>query len=87
MDNDFGANACPSLMPPGTSGSSYFTGSSSQPNNFAGSIRSNVSESEVGGLVSAAASATNSPTVGLNFPFGGNEIGHDFTFDNLGFFS
>lgn len=86
-DNDFGANACPSLMSPGTCGSNFFTVSSSEPNIFAGNLSSNVSESDLSALVSAAASATSSPTVGLNLPFGRNEIGHDFTSDNLGFFS
>lgn len=60
-----------------TSGVNNFTGYP----NLASSIDSQISD-----MVPAAASAANSPTVGLEFPFGQFEFdGHNFTFDNQRF--
>ncbi|GMJ13600.1 hypothetical protein like AT4G11070 [Hibiscus trionum] len=43
---------------------------------------------QLAGIYQTAASSTNSPTVGFDFPFGGADQFHpNFTFDNNGFFS
>lgn len=90
IDNNFVGNFStpPSFMPSAsTSGTNYFSvGSSSGMNSFGGSQHLQRSDqSELTGVVSAATSATNSPTVGLDFPFG-QEFDPNFTFDNPGFF-
>ncbi|KAL5813167.1 hypothetical protein ACOSQ3_028117 [Xanthoceras sorbifolium] len=87
------------MSPATTSGTNYFSvtspsgiitrfqgGSSSSNNNQ--NIQSSDQSSELYDIIiSAAASATNSPTVGVDFPFGNGEFDPNFTFDNLGFFS
>ncbi|KAH7557757.1 hypothetical protein JRO89_XS11G0215200 [Xanthoceras sorbifolium] len=87
------------MSPATTSGTNYFSvtspsgiitrfqgGSSSSNNNQ--NIQSSDQSSELNDIIiSAAASATNSPTVGVDFPFGNGEFDPNFTFDNLGFFS
>jgi hypothetical protein len=54
---------------------------------FGGNKNFQSSESELTGIISAAASTTTSPTVGLDFPFGNVNFDPNFTFDNSGFLS
>ncbi|XP_052186809.1 probable WRKY transcription factor 53 [Diospyros lotus] len=81
-DNSFPARLSPSFMASPVSGSTFF------PTDF-GEIRALQSaECELAGIASTAASATSSPTVGLDFPFGPiDEFEPSFSFDNPGFFS
>uniref|UniRef100_A0A5B6ZUY5 Putative WRKY transcription factor 30 n=1 Tax=Davidia involucrata TaxID=16924 RepID=A0A5B6ZUY5_DAVIN len=90
LDNNFlgNLNFPPSFISPATSGSNYFPVSPpTHMNRFGGNQNLNTSESDLTEIVSAATSATNSPTVGLDFPFGSMEYDPSFTFDNPGFFS
>ncbi|CDP05092.1 unnamed protein product [Coffea canephora] len=86
-DNNFAGDLSPPFMTPVTSGSAYFSVSPTHISSYAENQNSYASESEFTGLISAATSTTNSPTVGSDFPF--SQIGFDtnFTFDNSGFFS
>lgn len=86
-DNNFAGDLSPPFMPPATSGSNYFSVSPTHISDYAGNQNSYALESEFTGLISAATSTTNSPTVGSDLPF--SQIGFDtnFTFDNSGFFS
>lgn len=89
-DNNFGSNiASPSFVSPATTGSNYnLSVSPSNMSNFGGSFQAlPASDNELNEIISAATSATNSPTVGLNYQFGGGEFNSNFTFDNSGFFS
>lgn len=85
--NNFAGDLSPPFVPPVTSGSNYFPVSPTHISSYAENQNSYASESEFTGLISAATSTTNSPTVGSDFPF--SQIGFDtnFTFDNSGFFS
>lgn len=89
-DNNFGSNtASPSFVSPATSGSNYnLSVSPSNLSNFGGNFQAlQASDNELNEIISAATSAANSPTVGLNYQFGGVEFNSNFTFDNSGFFS
>lgn len=89
-DNNFGSNiASPSFVSPATSGSNYnLSVSPSNMSNFGGNFQAlQASDNELNEIISAATSATNSPTVGLDYQFGGVEFNPNFTFDNSGFFS
>lgn len=89
-DNNFGSNiASPSFVSPATSGSNYILSvSPSNMSNFGGNFQAlQASDNELNEIISAATSATNSPTVGLDYQFGGVEFNPNFTFDNSGFFS
>ncbi|XP_059629096.1 probable WRKY transcription factor 30 [Cornus florida] len=88
-NNLMGNFSCPSFVSPATSGSNYYSVSPAHMNSFVGTGTQNLhttSECELNEIVSAT-SATNSPTVGLDFPFGPVEFDPSFTFDNPGFFS
>lgn len=89
-DNNLASNvASPSFVSPTTSGSNYnFSVSPSNMSNFGGNFQAlQASDNELNEIISAATSAANSPTVGLNYQFGGVEFNSNFTFDNSGFFS
>ncbi|GFS32153.1 WRKY family transcription factor [Actinidia rufa] len=82
-------NFSPSFMSPGTSGSNYFTVSPTNMISFDRNQALPAPESELGGIVLAStASTTNSPTLGLDFPFGGldDHFEPTFSFDNSRFF-
>lgn len=83
-DNNYAGDVSPNL-PQVTSGPNFFSVSPTRLSNYAGNHTSYVSESEFTDLISAATSATNSPTVGLDFPFSQMEFDSNFTFDNSGF--
>ncbi|KAA8540010.1 hypothetical protein F0562_026702 [Nyssa sinensis] len=88
IDNNFMGNFSPSFISPVTSGSNYFPVSPTHMNRFGGNQNLHTSDqSDLTEIVSAATSATNSPTIGLEFPFGPTEFDPTFTFDNPGFFS
>lgn len=89
IDNNFMSGYSPSFVSPTTSGSNYFSVSHNHTsNNFEGNHNLHASDlSDLGKIVSATTSATNSPTIGLDFPFGQPEFDPNFTFDNPGFFS
>ncbi|KAJ1395746.1 WRKY domain [Sesbania bispinosa] len=73
----------PSYISPATSGISHF--SVSPPSGV--TVNTSVSGSQINDIIPTA-SAANSPTVGLEFPFDQFEFdGHNFTFDNPRFFS
>lgn len=94
---NFTGNFSPSFVSPQASEANNYTFSTSPPsgmNNFQGNqnFQSSSHDSEVNEIISGAAaaaatSATNPPTVDLDFPFGNIEFDPNFTFDNLGFFS
>lgn len=88
IDNNFVGSYSPSFMSPETSGTNYFSASPGGMNTGfpAGQLHFQSSESELTEIISAATSATNSPTVGLDFPFG-PKFDPNFSFDNHGFFS
>jgi hypothetical protein len=87
MDSSFVGSYSPSFMSPATSGANYFSVSPSGMSGFGGNQQHFQScDSELTEIISAATSATNSPTVGFDFPFG-QEFDPNFTFDNPGFFS
>ncbi|XP_074367880.1 putative WRKY transcription factor 30 [Apium graveolens] len=81
--------ASPSFGSPATSGSNYnLSVSPSNMSNFGGNFQAlQASGNELNEIISAATSVTNSPTIGLNYQFGGVEFNSNFTFDNSGFFS
>ncbi|XP_059434019.1 probable WRKY transcription factor 53 [Corylus avellana] len=87
MDSNFVGSYSPSFVSPATSGANYFSVSPSGMSGFGGNQQHFQScDSELTEIISAATSATNSPTVGFDFPFG-QELDPNFTFDNPGFFS
>ncbi|KAF5442229.1 hypothetical protein F2P56_034914 [Juglans regia] len=90
IDNNFVGSYSPSFMSPETSGTNYFSASPGGMNitGFPADQQRHFqsSESELTEIISAATSATNSPTVGLDFPFG-PKFDPNFSFDNHGFFS
>ncbi|KAE8077840.1 hypothetical protein FH972_016363 [Carpinus fangiana] len=87
IDSSFVGSYSPSFMSPATSGANYFSVSPSRMSGFGGNQQHFQScDSELTEIISAATSATNSPTVGFDFPFG-QEFDPNFTFDNTGFFS
>ncbi|GAV66231.1 WRKY domain-containing protein [Cephalotus follicularis] len=80
-DTDFMGSISPSFISPSTSGTNYFSMSPSGINSFQG-IQNFNDRSE---LAEITTSASNSPTVALDFPFANDP---NFTFDNYpGFFS
>ncbi|XP_062001578.1 probable WRKY transcription factor 53 [Rosa rugosa] len=89
-NNNYVGNFSPSLTMPtaSTSGTNYFSVLSQQ--DFGGNQNLQISAAaESHDIISAATSASNSPTVGLDFPFA--EADHqilypNFTFDDPGFF-
>lgn len=86
IDNNFVGSYSPSFISPAASGTNYFSVSPSGMNSLGGHQHFRGCESELSGIISAATSATNSPTVGLDFPFG-PDFDPNFTFDNRGFYS
>ncbi|KDP22172.1 hypothetical protein JCGZ_26003 [Jatropha curcas] len=87
VDTSFMESYSPPFISPSTSGTNYFSArSSGMHQNFGGSNQSlQTCESELTDIISVATSATNSPTAGLDFPFGNVEFDPNFTFDNRGF--
>ncbi|KAK2654092.1 hypothetical protein Ddye_013948 [Dipteronia dyeriana] len=85
-NNSYFSNASPS----GIITTTFQGGNSSSNQNFQSSDHQS-QQSELMVNVSAAASAANSPTVDVDFPFGNDAahefVQHDSIFDNLGFFS
>ncbi|XP_057462968.1 probable WRKY transcription factor 41 [Actinidia eriantha] len=82
-------NFSPSFMSPGTSGSNYFTVSPTNMISFDRNQALPAPESELSGIVlPSTASTTNSPTLGLDFPFDGldDHFEPTFSFDNSRFF-
>lgn len=87
IQNNFPGNISASFLSPTNSESNYFSLSSSHIiNNFGGNLSSHPSESELTDIISAATSATNSPTIGLTNPYSDMEFDTNFTFENSGFF-
>ena len=91
IDNNVMGNLSPSFMLPATSGTNYFSNLSPTPRRMNSIVQGNInfgtSEPQLTEIIQAATSATNSPTVGLDFPFGNAEFDPNFIFDNHGFFS
>lgn len=90
LGNNFVGNiSSPSFVSPATSASNYNLSLSPYSNmsSFGGNLTRNMqaSDSELTDIISAPTSATNSPTVGVNFPLGQLEFNSNFTFDNPGF--
>lgn len=56
--------------------------------NYGGLIIPNLnnSDSELGPIVAAMTSTTNTSTLGTDFPFGSSEFGSDFSFGNPGYY-
>ncbi|XVF10013.1 hypothetical protein REPUB_Repub07fG0147700 [Reevesia pubescens] len=92
-NNNVLGNLLPSFISPATSGTNYnfsMSPSSSGMNNtlVQGNINFPTSEPQFTEIIQdVATSSTNSPNVGLDFPFGNAEFDPNFTFDNHGFFS
>ncbi|GKU89167.1 hypothetical protein SLEP1_g3339 [Rubroshorea leprosula] len=79
----------PSFTSPGASGTgtNYFQIGDEGMTGVQGSLNFQSSNSEITDLISATTSTTNSPTVGLGFPYGNVEFGDpNFSFNNSGFF-
>lgn len=96
INSSFTGNFSHSFISPQASEASNYNFSASPAsgmNNFQGNqnFQSSSQESELNeiipGAAAAATSATNSPTVGLDFPYSNIEFDPNFTFDNLEFFS
>lgn len=88
VDNRFMGNFYPSFISPSASATNYFSVSPSRMHHsFGGNQNFQSSESDLTEIISAATSASNSPTVDLDFPFGNVEFDPNFTFDNPGFHS
>ncbi|XWS48516.1 hypothetical protein CRYUN_Cryun13aG0084900 [Craigia yunnanensis] len=91
IDNNVVGNLSPSFVSPATSGANYFSISPSPRGMNFTHVQENInfptSEPQLTEIIQAATSATNSPTVGLDFPFGNAEFDPNFTFYNHGFFS
>ncbi|XVE58405.1 hypothetical protein DITRI_Ditri04bG0167200 [Diplodiscus trichospermus] len=91
INNSVVGNLSPSFMSPATSGTNYFSTSQSPRGINSTHVQANInsfqtSEPQLTQIMQAATSATNSPTIGLDFPFGNGEFDPNFTFDNHGFF-
>ncbi|KAL6132120.1 hypothetical protein ACLB2K_070491 [Fragaria x ananassa] len=90
FNNNYVGNFSPPLTMPtaSTSGTNYFSVLSQQ--DFGGSQNMQISAAaEPHDIISAATSATNSPTVGIDFPFAQADhqiLYPNFTFDDPGFF-
>ncbi|KAM7463715.1 hypothetical protein LguiA_031836 [Lonicera macranthoides] len=87
VDNNFAGNFSPLYVSPATSSSNYFSLSPTRVSGYVGTHNVHGSDSELNEIISASTSATNSPIVGADIPFGHVEFGSNFTFDNSGFFS
>ncbi|KAL0299652.1 UNVERIFIED_CONTAM: putative WRKY transcription factor 41 [Sesamum radiatum] len=81
-------NYSPNLLSPAASGSDYYPITMNvTSDNYTELIPNfHTSESELGPIVAAVTSATNSPTVGTNFPFGSSEFDPNFNFGNPGYY-
>lgn len=79
-NSTFTGNFSPSFLPSAASGTNY--NFSASPSGINSSFQNLEQSSDLNELISAATSATNSPTVGLDFPFGNIEYDGSFTFDN-----
>ncbi|XVF50945.1 hypothetical protein PTKIN_Ptkin04bG0144500 [Pterospermum kingtungense] len=90
VDNNVVGNLSPSFMLPVASGTNYFSPSTSpgvMNSTFAeANINFQTSKPQLTEIIQAAASATNSPAIGLDFPFVNAGFDPNFTFDNRGFF-
>ncbi|XP_022738813.1 probable WRKY transcription factor 53 [Durio zibethinus] len=90
-NNNVVGNLSPSLISPATSGSNYCSVSPSPSGMSSTHMQGNVNfptfVPQPAEIIQASTSATNLPTVGLDFPFGNAEFDPNFTFDNHGFFS
>lgn len=89
INNSFVGGFSPSFVSPAASGTNYFSVSQGSGTHEFG-IHQNFqqdSESEIAEIISAATTATNTPTIGPDFQFGNAEFNSNFTFDNSGFFS
>ncbi|KAF2315506.1 hypothetical protein GH714_039961 [Hevea brasiliensis] len=87
VDKSFMGNYSTSFVSPSTSGTNYFSATSSGIQHYVGGNQNfRTSEFELTDLISATTtSTTDSTTVGLDFPFGNVEFDPNFTFDNSGF--
>ncbi|XP_042503962.1 probable WRKY transcription factor 53 [Macadamia integrifolia] len=85
VDHDYMGSFSPSFIPLVTAESNYFPVSPGQVNSFGGcgSQNLNTSECDLNEILSAATSATNSPTVDLDFPI---EFDPYFPFNSPDFF-
>ncbi|KAK4431360.1 putative WRKY transcription factor 30 [Sesamum alatum] len=86
-DNIMG-NYSPNLLSPAASGSDYYPITMNVINDNYTELIPNfhTSESELSPIVAAVTSATNSPTVGTNLPFGSSEFDPNFSFGNPGYY-
>lgn len=82
----FVGNFSPSFISPGTSGSNGYFRTTRTTNEIREANFRN-SESELAELNNFGNSGTNSPTVGMDFPFGNVELDPNFAFGSPGFFS
>lgn len=89
VENSFVGNFSPPFISPSDSVTNYYSVSPNEmQHGFGGNKNFQSSESELTDhIISAAASTTTSPTVGLDFPFGNVNFDPNFTFDNPGFLS
>ncbi|KAL0304383.1 UNVERIFIED_CONTAM: putative WRKY transcription factor 30 [Sesamum radiatum] len=85
---DVMGNYSPNLLSPAASGSDYYPIPMNVTNDNYTELIPNfhTSESELSPIVAAVTSATNSPTVGTNFPFGSSEFDPNFSFGNPGYY-
>ncbi|CAI9094284.1 OLC1v1029996C1 [Oldenlandia corymbosa var. corymbosa] len=82
-DSILGVGYSPSFISPATSGSNYFSLSPYQIINNQGT---NHTDSDLTEILSATASATNSPIAGLDFSYDSVELDPNFNFSASGFF-
>lgn len=90
VDDSFMGNYSPAFMPSSASSTPYFSASQNGVHhNFVGNQNFQLHQSdhlpEHDQIISAATSATNSPTIGMHFPFGNVEFDPNFTFGSPGF--
>lgn len=85
-DNILGAYS-PSFVSPATSGSNYFSLSPCHVVNFGTTQNLQSSESDLTEIISATASATNSPIAGLDLPLDSVELDPNFQLIASGFFT
>lgn len=84
-DNHLGGYS-PLFVSPDTSESNYFSPATYQMRNLAGTPNYQHSESDIGEIISANASATNSPIGGIEFLIDTAEQDPNFPFNTAGFF-
>lgn len=75
----------PLFYSPATSESNYFSAATYEMKNYGGTPMGH-SETDIGDIISAHASTTNSPIRGMEFPFDPVDLDPDFPFNTAGFF-